>query len=295
MKNFSIALLVLMLVLASCNVGNTRTGKVEQDSVKKFIVTELWRTDTVLLTPESVIYDKKRDVIYVSCMNMEPRIKDGNGFISKIDRNGSIIDLRWVEGLNSPKGLTISGDTLFTADIDELVAIDINKGTIIKTIPVNGARMFNDVTSDANGNIYFSDTDDNKIHVYSGGAVKEWFSKGLNGPNGLLFHNDTMFVATQGANNFGAIDMATKTYKILTDSIIHADGIAYTGYPGYYIVSDWNGEVYIINPDRTKSSVLNTRKTQINSADLDYIQEEGLLIIPTFFKNMVMGYKLETK
>lgn len=295
MKKSPIAFIMLVLTLASCNVGSRKTANIEQDSVKIFSVTELWKTDTLLLTPESVIYDKKRDVIYVSCMNLEPRIKDKNGFISRIDKNGNIVELRWVEGLSSPKGLAISGDTLFTADIDEIVAIDIEKGEIIKSISVDGARMFNDITADADGNLYFSDTDDNKIYIYSGGSVKEWFSQGPLGPNGLLFHNDTLLVASQGSNNFGAIDMKTKTFNVLTDSIIHADGIAYSGIPGYFIVSDWNGEVYIINPDNTKSSILNTKEVQVNSADIDYIQDENLLLVPTFFKNMVVGYRLEIK
>lgn len=295
MKISPIAFIVIVVALASCNVGSRKAADVEQDSVKTFTVTELWRTDTLLLTPESVIYDKKRDIIYVSCMNLEPRIKDKNGFISKIDKNGNIIDLRWVEGMSSPKGLAISGDTLFTADIDEIVAIDIEKGEIIKTISVDGARMFNDIAADAEGNLYFTDTDDNKIYIYSGGTAKEWSSGDPLGPNGLLFHNDTLLVASQGANNFGAFEMESKTFSILTDSIIHADGIAYTGIPGYFIVSDWNGEIYIINPDNTKTSILNTKEVQINSADIDYIQDENLLLVPTFFKNMVVGYKLEVK
>lgn len=288
-------LITSLLALSSCNVGNRKTDKIVQDSVKKFTVTEVWRTDTVLLTPESVVYDTKRDVIYVSCMNLEPRLKDKNGFISKIDKTGRIIELHWIEGMNSPKGLAIVDDTLYAADIDEIIVMDIEKGVITKTIPVKGARMFNDITADNEGNLYISDTDDNKIHIYSGGMISEWFGKEILGPNGLLFHNDTLFVASQGENNFAAINVKNKSYKVLTDSIIHADGIAHSGIPGYYIVSDWNGEVFIVNPDNSKLSVLDTKNVQINSADIDFIQNEKLLVVPTFFKNMVMGYKLEVK
>lgn len=292
MKKIFPAIIPLILIVGSCNVGNRTNKNADQDSVKKFIATEVWRTDTLLLTPESVIYDKKRDVIYVSCMNLEPRIKDKNGFISRIDRNGNILQLRWIEGMSSPKGLAISGDTLYAADIDEIVVMDINNGVITRTIPVNGARMFNDITSDSDGNLYFSDTDDNKLYKYAGNVVTEWYD-GILGPNGLLFLNDTLFVATQGSNDFGAVDTNTKTYKVLTDSIIHADGIAYSGIPGYFFVSDWNGEIYVINPDYTKTSLINTKNVQTNSADIDYIQEESLLIVPTFFKNMVVAYKIE--
>ena len=50
----------------------------------------------MLKTPESVIYDKNRDIFYIANMNLEPRKKDGNGFISRMDREGKITDLKWI-------------------------------------------------------------------------------------------------------------------------------------------------------------------------------------------------------
>lgn len=292
----SFALIVLILSLASCNVGNRQVAKEEQqrDSVRKFTLTEQWRTDTLLRTPESVIYDRKRDILYVSNVNLEPRKKDMNGFISRMDKTGKITDLRWIEGLSSPKGLAIVGDTLFTADVDEIVAMDINKGTIIKKIPVTAGRMLNDMTADDQGNLYVSDTDDNKIHKYSGGKVTEWVD-GILGPNGLLFDGDRMLVASQQTNDLTAIDLQTMERTLVTDSLIHADGIAFTGIPGYYIVTDWEGEIFMINHDNSSSSLLRTKEQQTNTADIEYIPEEKLLFVPTFFRNQVIGFRLEEK
>lgn len=292
MKTKLLAILAVAVALASCNVGTRKTENNEQDSVKKFTLEEVWRTDTVLLTPESVIYDKKRDLLYVSNLNMEPRIKDANGFISKIDRNGNIVQLRWIEGMSSPKGMTIVGDTLYAADVDEVVVMDINQGKVVSRIPIEGSRMLNDMTSDNNGNIYFSDTDANRIYRLSNGKVDEWLAEGLLGPNGLLLQSDTLFIASQGANNFASINIADKHFKVLTDSITNADGIAFTGIPGYYLVTDWDGEIFVINPDFTKTTLLNTSKIQMNSADIDFIPEASLLLVPTFFKNCVVAYKL---
>jgi len=293
MKNRLLILLTIAVAFVSCNVGNRKTDNIEQDSVKKFTLTEVWRTDTVLLTPESVIYDKERDVLYVSNLNMEPRMKDANGFISKMDRNGKILELRWIEGMSSPKGLAISGDTLFAADVDEVIVMDINKGQLLSKIPIEDGRMLNDITSDNNGNIYFSDTDDNKIYKYSDGKTEEWLAEGLLGPNGLLYRNDTIFVASQGANNFACINVTDKIFKVLTDSINHADGIAFTGIKGYYIVSDWEGEIFMVNPDFSKVSLLRTKDDQINTADIEYIPGHNLLLVPTFFRNCVIAYRLE--
>lgn len=292
MRKYLLVLLPLLVALASCNVGNRKMAVQEQDSVKKFILQEVWRTDSVLRTPESVIYDKKRDILYVSNVNMEPRQKDGNGFISRLDKSGNITDLHWIDGLSGPKGMAIVGDTLFAADIDEIVAMDINKASIIRKIPVNGARMLNDIASDSDGNLYISDTDANKIHRYSTGKLQEWMAQGLLGPNGLLVMGDTLFLAAQGSNNFAAINIPDLTMKVVADSLQHGDGIAYTGIPGYLLVTNWEGEIFMINPDFSKTMLLNTKQQQTNTADIEFLQKEKLLLVPTFFKNCVIAFSL---
>ena len=265
------------------------------DPVKQFEIVEAWRTDTLLQTPESVILDKKRDILYVTNLNFEPRKKDGNGFISKMDKTGKITELHWIEGLSSPKGMAIVGDTLFAADVDEIVLMDINKGEIIRKIPIKGAGMLNDITSDDRGSLYFSDTDRNKIHKYSGGKVTEWLTSGLNGPNGLLYDGSRLLVASQGGNDFASFDLATKTRTLLTEGVGRGDGIAFTGIPGYYIVTDWEGEIFMVNPDNSKVSLLRTKEAGSNTADIEYIKELNLLLVPTFFKNCIVAYKLVEK
>jgi len=294
--NKTLTLLLIIIALASCRQGTKKTSDAgEHDTIKQFEIVEQWRTDTLLLTPESVILDKKRDILYVTNLNFEPRKKDGNGFISRIDKTGKIIELRWIEGLSSPKGMAILGETLFAADVDEIVVIDINAGKIIRKIPVSGAGMLNDITSDNKGNLYFSDTDANKIHKYSAGKVNEWLTEGLNGPNGLLSEDTRLLVASQGGMDVTAIDLEGKTSTLLTGGVNRGDGIAYTGIPGYYIVTDWEGEIFMINPDNSKVSLLAPRSQGSNTADIEYIPEMRLLLVPTFFKNCVVAYKLNKK
>lgn len=288
-------LLSVILMLASCRGGLKKKAVEEDNSVRQLEITELWKSDTSLMTPESVIYDRKRDLFYITNMNMEPRLKDGNGFISKMDKVGNINDLRWIEGLSSPKGMAITGDTLFAADVDELVIMDIIKGEIIEKIPIEGARMLNDISSDSEGNLYISDTDANKIYKYTDGQISDWLTEGLNGPNGLLLDGDRLLVASQGSNDFASVDLATKTRTLLTSDITHGDGIAYTGIPGYFIVTDWNGEIFIINPDYSKRSLLKTSDKGINSADVEMVPELNLLLVPTFYRNCVVAYFLQYK
>lgn len=295
MKKIFLAVLIITAII-SCKSGNKKQAD-QPVSVasKQFEIVELWRTDTLLQTPESVILDKKRDILYVTNLNFEPRKKDGNGFISKMDMTGKITELKWIEGLSSPKGMAILGDTLFAADVDELVLMDINAGKIIRKIPIEGAGMLNDITSDSEGNLYFTDTDRNKIHKYSGGKVTDWQTEGLNGPNGLLAEQDRILVASQGGHDFAGISIDSGARTLLADSVGRGDGIAFTGIPGYYVVSDWEGEIFIINPDKTKNSILRTKEAGSNTADIEYIREKNLLLVPTFFKNCIVAYKLTEK
>ncbi len=292
MKNSAFFFIIVSIFAVSCKSGTKKTTD-EKQSLRQFTISELWETDTLLMTPESVIYDKKRDIFYVSNLNFEPRKKDGNGFISKIDKDGKIVELRWIEGLSSPKGMAIVGDNLFTADVDEVIVMDINNGRINRKIPIEGAKMLNDITSDTDGNLYISDTDANLIHFYSKGKMSVWYKDQLNGPNGLFWEPGRVLVASQGGQDFASIDTESGLWQFLTGNIGRGDGIAWTGIAGYYIVSDWEGEIFMIGPDNNAVSLLRTKDTGYNTADIEYVPEMKLLLVPTFFKNSVIAYKLD--
>jgi len=296
LTKISFILSLFLIIIVSCKPGTRKSqNQSADDAVKQYTLTEIWRTDTVLLVPESVIYDEKRNVLYVSDMNYEPRLKDGNGFISKLNTDGEILNLHWIDGLSSPKGLAIVNDTVYAADVDELIVMDINKGQIIKKVTIDGIKMINDITSDTNGNLYISDSDANKIYNYSNGQMREWLTEGLNAPNGLLVDGDRLLLASMGSMNFASIDIKTKAIAVLTEGISKGDGIAFTGIPGYYLVTDWNGEIFLINPDYTKVSLLKTIDQQINSADIEFIPKLNLLLVPTFNNKSVVAYRLVEK
>ena len=292
MNRLFITLSIIILSLTSCSGGSRKS---EPESGKKFELTEAWRTDTLLLTSESVIYDKKRDVLYVTNLNLEPRLKDGNGFVSRVSTDGEITDLHWVDGMHAPKGTAIVGDTLFVADIDELIVIDINKGVIARKVPSAGAGMLNDITSDSDGNLYITDSDANKILKYSNGNLTDWLTNGLNLPNGLLAENDRLLLASMGSMDLVSIDLESKSVTKLADSLGAADGISFIGTKDHYIVTDWNGEIFMVNPDKTRTSLLKPKDQQINTADCEYIAEKNLLLVPTFFKNSVIAFRLSEK
>ena len=253
---------------------------------------QVWATDTLLKTPESVIYDKAREVIYASNVNQNPWEKDGNGFISKISKTGEILDLEWVRGMSGPKGMAIVGNTLYVADLDELVLIDLEGGTINKKLKIDGASGLNDITPGENGKIYISDSNEGKIFQYENGEVSIFHSDAPGRPNGLLMVEGKLLVAFSQASKFVSYDLNTLEKTVIAEQIGAGDGITPTNESGTYLISDWNGEITMISRETGKQSLLNTKKEGKNTADIWFIQEENLLLVPTFFDNRVVAYRV---
>ena len=297
MIKYKILSIILLFFLVSCTSQKKKSGEDTDDAtaVKKFELVEVWKTDTLFRVPECVIYDKDNDVIYVSNMNDNPREKDGNGFISRLSTSGEILDLKWVEDMSSPKGLGIYEGKLYVSDVDEVIVIDIADGLIEERIVIEGAKMINDITIDSRGNVYVSDSDNNSIFLISNGVVSNWLSEGLNAPNGVLLDGEKLLLASMGSEDFASIDLRTKEIAILTEGINKGDGIAKVSIPGHFLVTDWFGQVFMIYPDGSKVILLDTRDAEIGAADIDYIPEKNLLLVPTFAKHHVVAYKLVEK
>jgi hypothetical protein len=250
-----------------------------------------WETDTLMTTSESVIYDESNNVLYVSNINGAPDGKDGNGFISKISLNGTLITQKWIEGMDAPKGMGLYGGKLYVTDINRLHEIDIATGKIAMTYPVEGASFLNDITVDAKGNVYISDMDTHEILLFANGTVSKWLT-GQTAPNGLLAEENTLWMALWNDKTLNQIDIATQAVTLKSDSIENPDGIEAVG-DGGYLVSSWNGMVTYVSAEGKNTVLLDTRADSVSAADIEYIASKNLLLVPTFFKNTVRAYTLK--
>lgn len=294
MKNSIILLSILFFV--SCTTEKKKEVAAEPPvaKVKKAkSLTMLWETDTVLTTCESVLYDSKNAVIYVANIGgVPPDAQDNDGFISKLSVNGEILDLKWIEGIDAPKGMGLVGDKLVVTNIDEIVEIDISSGSISKRISVEGAKFLNDITVATDGTVYISDNQLNRIYSLKNGEVNIWLEKeDFGGPNGLLSQGDKLMAVTFGSGSFMNITTGDQTIRELAGGLKGGDGIAAVG--ENYLVSSWNGEVYFVDKAGLTTKLLDTKAEKINAADIDYIEDQNMLLVPTFFGNKVVAYKLD--
>lgn len=261
-------------------------------------LTKAWEVTDVLSRPESVIYDAERDVLYVSSINGGPGEKDGNGYLSKISPEGEIIAKEWVAGLNAPKGLALSNGKLYVSDIDELVEIDPEAGTITGRYPAAGAQFLNDVTADAAGHVYVSDSGNGLIYRLSGGALEIWLEAGrIGSPNGLFAEDSQLLVAagTSTAENPGSsrymqsISYDTKALKPLKDEtpLGSIDAVEPDGKGGYFL-TDWGaGKVMYFTPE---GGAVVLGELGQGTADLDFAPEKNMVFLPIMMSDRLIAY-----
>jgi sugar lactone lactonase YvrE len=159
---------VAVAVLAAC--GGGRDAGETANAADTTATAESEPRATVALsvdsfqTPESVRFDPELGVWFVSNINGPSMAKDGNGFISRVTRDGKLDSLRFIAGgrggakLDAPKGLAIQGDTLWVADIDVARAFDKRTGKPVATVNLRQANFLNDVAIGPDGAIYLTDT-----------------------------------------------------------------------------------------------------------------------------------------
>ncbi|MEI6456306.1 MAG: hypothetical protein WCO93_08455 [bacterium] len=249
-----------------------------------------WEIRNKFRYPESVQYDRKRDLLYVS-----NSYNDSREFISKIKPNGEIITLEWVTGIMQPAGMIMSNDKLYAVGRYALIEIDPDQGTITNRFRFPDPGMPNDVTADDKGNLYITDSQKGLIYRFSEGKMETWFQdERIIKPNGILFDKGQILVGTSGDGCIKMIDPATKAVVTLAcigeGSIM--DGLAADGM-GNYLVSDYNGRLFKISSKGEKQLLLNTTAPSRGCAAFEYIPEKRLLIIPTLVDNRVVAYEIK--
>jgi sugar lactone lactonase YvrE len=288
---------LVLFVTLSCNSG--KNAKNEQDIDRDEVTDQspvfrlelVWASDTLLRTPESVFFDKDRKVLYISNVNLNPWEKDGNGFISKMDLSGNIIELKWVEGLSSPTGMGISGGWLYVADTDEIVQVDVETGEITNRYSIEGKPNLNDITVGDDGVVYITGSASNTIYALKDDVISEFLVGADESFNGLFWEKERLLLLTSGSGLLKEIDWNTKEVKILAENLEGGDGIVFIG-DGAYLTSRWAGAIFHVSPEGNVTKLLDTESDGVNTADFDYSSEDNLLYVPTFFDNRVRAYKL---
>lgn len=271
---------ILALALALSGLGGAAAGQVRLES--------RW-TLSGLDDPESVALSADGQVLYVANVAGEGDAKDGKGHISKVSRDGTLIERAWARGLDAPKGLVLSGGRLWASDIGALVEIDLSSGKVVGRHAIAGAVFLNDVAAAPGGGLLAADSGTGKVHLVKDGKAELWAEDPLlRSVNGLLPEPSRLVVTTM-AGRLLAIDYASRRVDVLAEGLGQADGVAALG-AGRYLVSEWPGRLFEVAPDGSAQVLIDSRKAGSYINDFILVGDE--LIVPNWKPGALVSYRL---
>ncbi len=286
MKYF-IYITLVFLAFLSCKTAPKNTTSATDGAVS---LRKMWESDTVFTTAESALYDAATNTIYVSNIETGPWVMDGKGSIGTLSPTGKVINARWLTGLNAPKGMAIANGKLYVTDIDKLVEIDLAAGKIAKKHEAPGCEGLNDVTSAPDGSIYFTDSKKGIVYLLKNGSVSTVVT-GLGGSNGIFYEKTRLMLGTWSDSSLVAYHFKDKILQKIANPVLQPDGVEALG-NGDYLVSSWKGLLHHVQANGKVTLLLDTSKDKVNAADIDYIADKKMLLVPTFFRNSVVAYQV---
>lgn len=249
---------------------------------------KLWTSAADFQTPESALYNAELDIVFVANMGQVRDTKNGDGFIAQMNLKGEITNLKWLTGLNDPKGMAIYNGKLYVADMDELIVIDIEQAKVVNKYLAPNAKFLNDVTVCKNGMVFVSDMRDQRIYALVDGNFDSWlYNENLQNVNGLWAEGGKLYA---GNASVWEIDIKTKAMNELFGETQGIDGLEKLE-NGEFIFSNWAGRIHVSKQQKVVT-LLNRAEKQLNTADIDFVPHKNLVLVPTFFGNTVEAFTL---
>ena len=264
--------------------------------------------DAGFATPESVVYDDKADVYLVSNINGSPSAADGNGFISKVSPEGQVTELKWIDGskkgskLNAPKGLALSGDLLYVADIDTVRMFDRKTGKAKGEVKLKGATFANDISVGPDGKIYVTDTGvkfsdkgpeptkTDSVWVIEKKKAKALAkSEELGNPNGVFATDQGVWVGTFGSGELFTVDAKGARASVQKLPKGQIDGLLVAGDKVY--ASSWEASgIYVGTPGGEFTLVYTDLAAP---ADIGWDSKRNRLLVPQFNDNALVVFDVK--
>src|SRR5690606_31507148 len=156
--------------------------------------------------------------------------------------------------------------------------------------------FLNDLDVDTNGDVYFTDSNGHKIFKLVNDEASLWMDLTGYGPNGILVEKNRILILSSNKGDFIAIDKKTKEISVLSTGVRGGDGIVAA--KGGYILSAWQGGIFYVDENSKGSEaikILDTKEQKLYTADISIVPEDNILLVPTFYGNSVIAYKINYK
>jgi len=285
-------LLLVLLFAAACarqssDPSSEREGVAAAHPSKPPRLEKLWTTEG-FDAPEGVALAAD-GAFFIS--NVGGEDTDGDGFISKLGADGTLLVERFADGADGPKGMAVIDGVLYVCDIVRVRTYDASTGETGPVIDIPDARYLNDATV-WNGDVFVSDSGTGRIWRLTDEGPTLWREGDeLNGVNGLLGAGDKMFISTMASGALFEAD-ANGGWREIANGMIDADGIGIVpeAAGGGYLVSSWPGEIHYVSQDGETSILVDTRAEGVLQNDLTVFGD--IVIVPNWEPGAVTAWRI---
>ncbi|MCA9555858.1 MAG: hypothetical protein KC933_37865 [Myxococcales bacterium] len=289
MNRRKMCMTALLLLAPACQAGGSTPGSAEEPPA--------------LRHPESVVHGAGRHFVSNIGARLDPLGKDGDGFISEVDGQGSVIARHAFPPpgmtLDAPKGMAIVDGVLYVADIDRVVGFSLEPPAQVFEVVLERKTpvLLNDLEVEDGRRLLVSDT--------LGGCLLRLdlptttftiVTCGIPGANGVARVGGTAYVVGVGSRFEGGdlyeVSLASGVARLIPGVHGILDGVA-ASQDGALVISDWVsidppkvGRVIRFDPRDGTSTPIASATPLEGPADLS-IDDTGRLWLPLTRRNQV--------
>jgi DNA-binding beta-propeller fold protein YncE len=247
----------------------------QEVNLKQQFVEPLWTLENRgFIEPESVAFDPKGNKLYVT--NVNGYTKNGLGFISRINGDGTNLELKWIQDLNGPTGIVYHERKLYFADIDMLKVVDTSTGKVIaEYLAPDKTPSLNDVAIDEHGTIYVSASNIQTIYKLHEEQLVPFIrnEKALKYANGIHVQNEHLITGGETLHLWSSTDGRHLQALTQKDSMItNIDGVSVDNKGNIVISLLDDPRLWLITPS---NNYMPLDDAQINGIDF-YLNADDL-------------------
>ena len=273
-------------------------------------------TVTELESPYSFVNDPVEKGYFISSVNGKPEATDNNGFITKLDPNGKLLNLKFIQGgkegviLHAPKGMALVEHVLYVADLDTLRGFDTTTGKPVLALTIRSPvassstlphASLSDVTFDGKGHLYCSDQKANTI--YRVDLATQTLSvlvtdRALAGPSGLVVHprSGQIIAVSWEKGKISEISPEGVVTELFSNGLFSSRfqnlrGVDFDRWGNMYVSDFTTGKVWRMSWDKRFQVIAEFLPTP---GDLSIDRANNLILVPYEFANAAEMNGLET-
>jgi sugar lactone lactonase YvrE len=255
------------------------------------------------LYPESAAIDPVQEDIYISNFGGPVSSEEDNGFISRLDKHGEILELKYFDGSNLdyrlriPKGMVIKSGKLLVCDYDAIQIFDIAERLFIKSIDLSSLdTLANDLVFSDDQTLWITDPGKKLLHkltLDSDYNVLAQQSFATASPNGITKTSDgrILFGSWDGQ---GIFQWTGQKQQALDhpQSYAQIDGIT-SDQEGNIYITEWIGATGRLLQVDSAGNITRQWQDYSTPADLTISESKKMLIVPDINRHHVVLVPLQ--